>query len=107
MADRPDDRAIGVRSSALSLGDAAPAAVSFCYGAAALLLASAAARQGVGWPFWPLWGLASFGLLREAALLRRPDLPRSAYGLHFRHQVQLGALLLLALVIGRVSPLVP
>jgi len=101
MADRPDDAAIGVRSSALSLGAAAPTAVSLCYAAAAALLASAAVQQGVGWPFWPLWGLASAGLLREAGLLRRPELPRSAYGLHFRHQVQLGALLLLALVVGR------
>ena len=101
MADRPDDAAIGVRSSALSLGAAAPTAVALCYGATAVLLASAAAVQGVHGLFWPLWAVASAGLLREARLLHRPALPRSAYGLHFRHQVQLGALLLLALVIGR------
>ncbi|MEB3165806.1 MAG: 4-hydroxybenzoate polyprenyltransferase [Cyanobacteriota bacterium] len=107
MADRPDDARIGVRSSALSLGTHAPLAVALCYGATATLLAIAAARQGVGAGFWILWGVASFGLLREARGLRRPDLPRSAYGLHFRHQVQLGALLLLALVIGRPSGLIP
>ena len=90
-----------MRSSALSLGNAAPLAVGLCYGATALLLALAAALQGVGVAFWPLWLLASAGLLREAWLLRRPDPPRSAYGLHFQHQVQLGSLLLLALVIGR------
>jgi 4-hydroxybenzoate polyprenyltransferase len=101
MADRDDDRRVGVRSSALSLGNAAPLAVGLCYGATALLLAMAAALQGVGLAFWPLWLLASAGLLREAWLLRRPDPPRSAYGLHFQHQVQLGSLLLLALVIGR------
>jgi 4-hydroxybenzoate polyprenyltransferase len=39
---------------------------------------------------------------REAALLRRPDLPRSAYGRHFGRQVQLGGLLLLALVLGQL-----
>ena len=105
MADRPDDARIGVRSSALSLGAAAPTAVSVCYAATALLLAVAAALQGVQPWFWPLWAVASWGLLREATLLRRSDLPRSAYGLHFRHQVQLGALLLLALVIGRSGAL--
>ena len=106
MADRPDDARIGVRSSALSLGAQAPIAVALCYAATALLLALAAALQGVGPLFWPLWALASAGLLREAQGLRRPDLPRSAYGLHFRHQVQLGALLLLALLLGR-APLLP
>lgn len=105
MADRPDDARIGVRSSALSLGERAPTAVALCYGSTATLLALAAALQGVTPLFWIVWALASGGLLREAWLLRRPDLPRSAYGRHFRHQVQLGALLLLALVIGRAVAL--
>jgi 4-hydroxybenzoate polyprenyltransferase len=107
MADRADDRRVGVRSSALSLGDAAPTAVALCYASTALLLALAAALQGVGAAFWPLWLLASGGLLREAWLLRRPDPPRAAFGLHFQHQVQLGALLLLALLIGRSGGALP
>jgi 4-hydroxybenzoate polyprenyltransferase len=100
MADRPDDAALGIRSSALSLGDRAAPAVACCYGAAALLLALAAGWRGVGPLFWPLWAVAAAGMLREAWLLRRPDLPRSSYGLHFRHQVLLGALLLLGLILG-------
>ena len=107
MADRDDDRRLGVRSSALSLGENAPLAVALSYGATALLLGLAAALQGVNGWFWPLWLLASLGMQRQAALLRRPDLPRSAFGLHFHRQVQLGALLLLALVIGRCGGLVP
>ena len=103
MADRPDDAALGVRSSALSLGRHAPTAVGLCYVATALLLASAAALAGAGWPFWLLWLVAGGGWLREALLLRRPNLPRSAYGLHFRHQVLIGALLLLGLVLGRAA----
>ncbi len=106
MADRPDDARIGVRSSALSLGAQAPNAVALCYGATTLLLALAAALQGAGPVFWGLWLVASAGMQREALRLRQPDLPRSAYGLHFRHQVQLGSLLLLALVLGR-GPLLP
>ena len=105
MSDREDDQRVGVRSSALSLGSHAPLAVSLCYGAAALLLAWAAALQGVNPLFWLLWLLASAGWLREALLLQRPALPRSAYAQHFRHQVWLGALLLLALVLGRSGAL--
>jgi hypothetical protein len=38
---------------------------------------------------------------REAAVLRRPALSGGVYGQHFSHQVQLGGLLLLALVVGQ------
>ena len=100
MADRPDDRRVGIRSSALSLGDRAPLAVALCYGATALALAAAAAAAGVSAAFWPLWLLAAALMQQQAALLRRPDLPGSAYGRHFQRQVQLGALLLLALIVG-------
>jgi 4-hydroxybenzoate polyprenyltransferase len=110
MADRQDDRALGVRSSALSLGAAAPLAVAWCYGltcaglAVALVLAVRQGDGGLGFPdlrFWLPWTVASLGMQREAFLLRLPDLPRSAYGRHFGRQVQLGSLLLLALVLAR------
>jgi 4-hydroxybenzoate polyprenyltransferase len=77
--------------------------VGLCYGATAVLRAIAAGLQGAGRLFWLLWAVATAGLLREAWLLRRPELPRSAYGLHFRHQVLLGSLLLLGLVLGRTG----
>ena len=102
MADRDDDRTIGVRSSALSLGHRAPLAVALSYAIAALALGLAAGLQGAGWITWPLGLVAAFGMQREAGLLRRPDLPRSAYGRHFSRQVQLGGLLLLALVLGQL-----
>jgi 4-hydroxybenzoate polyprenyltransferase len=101
MSDREDDRAVGVRSSALTLGTAAPIAVALCYAAAAGSLAIAALLRGSAGPaFWPLWAVAAVGMQREAALLRRAALPRSAYGRHFARQVLLGALLLLALIVG-------
>ena len=37
----------------------------------------------------------------KAQQLRRPDLPRSAYGHHFSNQVKLGGLLLLALILSQ------
>jgi 4-hydroxybenzoate polyprenyltransferase len=101
MSDREDDARVGVRSSALSLGARAPQVVGLCYGGTALLLAWAAALQGVNLWFWVLWLVACAGWLRETQLLQRLNLPRSAFGLHFRHQVLIGALVLLALVVGR------
>jgi 4-hydroxybenzoate polyprenyltransferase len=109
MADRADDRRLGVRSSALSLGSRAVAAVGVCYGLAWLALGLAAAGQSLQWPFWPLWLVAGLGLAREVALLQRSEqalrldgqVGGGFYGLQFAHQVQLGALLLLALIVGR------
>lgn len=101
MSDREDDRRIRVRSSALTLGPAAPRVVALCYGLTAIALAGAALLRGIATPpFWLVWAIAAGGMQREAALLRRPALPRGAYGQHFNHQVLLGALLLLALVVG-------
>jgi len=109
MADRADDRRLGVRSSALSLGSGAVAAVGVCYGLAWLALGLAAANQPLHWPFWPLWVVAGLGMAREVRLLHRSEqalrLQGQAgggfYGRQFAHQVQLGALLLLALIVGR------
>ena len=109
MADRDDDRALGVRSSALSLGAAAPLAVSICYGFTSVALALAALDQGVGIAFWPLWLVAAAGMQHQVWLLQqwerpRPEAPpRSTYARHFGQQVWLGGLLLLALVLGRLS----
>ncbi len=108
MADRNDDKVVGVRSSALSLGALAPQAVALCYGITAAALALAASLQGIGVQgsggalFWLPWALASAGMQREAHQLRRPDLPRSAYGRHFGNQVKLGGLLLLALILPQL-----
>jgi 4-hydroxybenzoate polyprenyltransferase len=101
MSDRDDDRRIGVRSSALTLAAAAPRVVAVCYGLTAGALAGAALLRGIAAPpFWLLWAVAAWGMQREAAIVRRPSLPRGAYGQHFSHQVMLGGLLLLALVVG-------
>jgi len=103
MADRDDDRRVGVRSSALSLGERAPLAVSLCYGLTAAALAAAALLRPIATPlFWLPWGLAALAMQWEAFRLRRPDLPRSAYGRHFANQVRLGALLLLALILPQL-----
>jgi 4-hydroxybenzoate polyprenyltransferase len=103
MSDREDDRAVGVRSSALTLGERAPLVVGICYALTCLCLASAAMIQGIALAtFWLPWLVASAGMLREASLLQRGDLPRSAFGRHFSRQVGLGGLLLLAMILPQL-----
>ncbi|WP_087069233.1 4-hydroxybenzoate polyprenyltransferase [Cyanobium sp. NIES-981] len=107
MADRDDDRRIGVRSSALSLGARAPAVVTLCYGGTAACLALAAlhlppgpaALQPLG---WAVGAVAALGMVREGLALRRPPGSAGFFGRHFSRQVWLGGLLLLALVLGRL-----
>jgi 4-hydroxybenzoate polyprenyltransferase len=101
MSDRSDDAALGIRSSALTLGAAAPGVVAFCYGLTSLLLAAAAALQSVSWPFWLLWAAASLGMQGEAWRLRGTP-PRSRFAQHFSRQVLLGGVFWLALVVGRL-----
>ena len=102
MSDREDDQRIGVRSSALTLGQAAPWVVAACYGLAAIALAGAALVRGVALPqFWLLWSVSAFAMQREAGRLRGTSLPKGAYGQHFNNQVLLGSLLLLALVVAQ------
>ncbi len=112
MSDRDDDRAVGVRSSALSLGARAPLAVGLCYGITLVALAFAAANAEVSWPFWPLWALAAAGMARETRLLQRAETnhlnggdatSRGFYGRQFAGQVRLGGLLLLALMLGKAG----
>jgi 4-hydroxybenzoate polyprenyltransferase len=104
MSDREDDRRLGVRSSALTLGARAPLAVALCYGLTCISLALAVVLQGRGGPaFWLPWATATLAMQQQAAQLRRPDLPRSSFGGHFAAQVRLGALLLLAVILAGVA----
>jgi len=110
MADRNDDRRLGVRSSALTLGRHAPGAVAACYAITVLGLGLGAASVGVSPGFWWLWAIVAIGMGREVWQLlqaeaseRRggPPTSRGFYGRQFAGQVRLGGLLLLALVLGR------
>ena len=101
MADRVDDRRLGLRSSALTLGSAAVPVVTGCYAITVLALAAAAFSAQMGVLFWPLWAVASAGMLQESRQLHRfAQQPMSVYGKHFKHQVWLGSLMLLALTLG-------
>jgi 4-hydroxybenzoate polyprenyltransferase len=107
MADRADDRRIGVRSSALSLGRQAPLAVTLCYLGTSLCLALAAGLRGLNPLGWLLGLTAAVAMVAQGLQLiqrqRRGGEPTPAVcARHFSRQVQFGALMLLALVVGRL-----
>ena len=101
MADRPDDRKLGLRSSALSLGRHAVTAVQISYAICLIALAFAALSAGTGSAFYPCWLLAAAGMVVETRRLQPlSQQPMGVYGRHFKHQVWLGSLLLLGLVLA-------
>ncbi len=100
MADRHDDRKLGLKSSVISLGRNALNAVAACYFLTTSMLGISAYLAGIGLAFWPIWLLASFGMLREVLSLKGNRNESTAFRLHFRNQVLLGGLFLLGLVLG-------
>ncbi len=103
MADRRDDANLALKSSALSLGSNALKTVALSYALACTVLATAAVSAGVNWTFWPFWLIASIGMQKETWALRGSNQPMTTYGQHFQHQVLLGAMLLIGLILGRIS----
>jgi 4-hydroxybenzoate polyprenyltransferase len=101
MADRRDDAEIGLRSSALSLGDTATTVVRICYGLTCLAMAVAATTAEVTAPFWPFWLMATVLMQVSCAPLTRDKASMALFARHFSRQVQVGSLLLIGLVFAR------
>ncbi len=102
MADKDDDRKLGLNSSALALGRNSYKVVSTCYALTSVLLAIGASFKGVGLIFWPIWLLASIGMQKEVLSLNVLQSEISESGKHFRNQVLLGGLFLSALMLGNL-----
>ena len=103
MADEPDDKAIGLKSSALSLGEKSIKTVSICYFVSSFLLAFAGYKANLGFIFWPFWLISSLGMQREAFLLASRSKSIKTSGLHFVNQVRIGSLLLLGMILSKIS----
>ena len=104
MADRKDDALIGVRSSALSLGAKAVPVVAGCYLLAWLLLSSAALAAGLGLGYLiPALLVLGAGWREVTLLAAQEQQGQPRIGRHFQRQVLLGALLWLALILGRAT----
>jgi 4-hydroxybenzoate polyprenyltransferase len=99
LADREDDRRIGVHSSALFFGDRAPLAIGLCYLGTTLLLGWLGWRMGLALPYWLLLMLSAWLWLQQTLRLGQP-LNRSDYGRYFQQNVWIGFLLLGGMVLS-------
>jgi len=98
VQDMEDDALVGVKSSALRLGDRAPAAILIFYALALFLALASAASGGLGPLFLPFAALYGLHLSRQAARLRIDD---GAQALRlFKSNREAGLLLFLAMIAG-------
>ena len=102
MADEIDDKAIGLNSSAISLGEKSIKTVSYCYFISSFLLACAAFKAKLGLIYWPFWLISTLGMQREVFLLSSRSKGIKTSGLHFKNQVRLGSLLLFGMILSKI-----
>jgi len=103
MADEIDDKAIGLNSSAISLGRKSIKIVSFCYFLTSFLLAIAAFKANLSLIFWPFWLISTLGMQREVFLLSSRSKSIKTSGLHFSNQVRIGSLFLLGMILSKLN----
>jgi 4-hydroxybenzoate polyprenyltransferase len=97
--DKEDDAQIGVKSSALALGERTRPFLFIVYGATAALWG--AAGSGLGWPFWAALALVAVHLFWQAARVRLDD-PWDCL-VKFRANRFVGWLLLLGVVAAKLA----
>jgi 4-hydroxybenzoate polyprenyltransferase len=66
----------------------------------ALVLARLAIGLSLGVIFWPIWAMALLGWGWQYMQLIQPEIPRSRYNQFFKHNVWIGALLLVGMILG-------
>ncbi len=98
MADREDDRRLGINSSALFFGAYAPTAVGIFYGGTAILLAGVGLLLDLHLVFWLTLAMGLGLWVYQTLQLRQPEPPLSAYGLG--QNVGVGFLLLAGMIFG-------
>ena len=100
MSDREDDLKVGINSSAIFFGKYAAESVGVFYLITAILMAYLGSSLSLNPAFWTSLLIAIAAWLWQYLRLRRPNLPRSAYGKMFSHNVAIGFILLIGMIIG-------
>jgi len=100
MSDREDDRRIGVNSSALFFGKAAPHAVGVFYLGTSILLVGVGVYLALNWFFWLSLLLAVSGWIWHYYQLCQRTIPHATYGQQFRQNVWIGFILLVGMILG-------
>lgn len=100
MADREDDRRLGVNSSALFFGERVTEAIGVFFIGTAALLAWVGVVMELSLGFWISWGIAIIIWVWEYFQLRKNDLPKPIYGQIFGQNVWIGFILLAGMITG-------
>ncbi|MDX2231354.1 MAG: 4-hydroxybenzoate solanesyltransferase [Leptolyngbyaceae cyanobacterium bins.349] len=100
LSDREDDRRIGVNSSALFFGNAAPQAIGLFYLGTVLLLGSLGIVLALNWAYWLSLAIALGGWIWHYYQLCQRTIPHVTYAQQFRQNVWIGFILLLGMICG-------
>ncbi len=100
MADREDDRRIGVNSSALFFGDYAAIAVGVFFLGTIAMLTVLGVVMTLGWSFWIALTLGSIVWMWQFKQLMPTQLPPSLYGEIFGQNVWIGFAILTGIVLA-------
>lgn len=102
MPDRPDDKRLGINSSALFFGDWAAIAIGLCFvGTFGLFLALGLVEQ-LHWSYWIALGLSGGLWSLQSLRLRQDPLPVHYYARYFRQNVTAGFVLLIGIIGGKL-----
>jgi 4-hydroxybenzoate polyprenyltransferase len=100
LADREDDRRLGINSSAIFFGDYTVLAIGIFFALTAGFLAYLGVEMGLKYPFWLGWSIALIAWIWQTKRLNSPDLPRLVYGQIFGQNVWIGFILGIGMVLG-------
>ncbi|MEO0374536.1 MAG: 4-hydroxybenzoate solanesyltransferase [Cyanobacteria bacterium P01_A01_bin.17] len=100
MPDRPDDRRLGINSSALFFGRYAVAAIGLFFAATVAALVGLGLILQLKMAYWFTLICSSYLWIRQVLLLQHRHVPAQAYGQLFRQNVWIGFLLLGGMVAG-------
>jgi 4-hydroxybenzoate polyprenyltransferase len=101
MPDRPDDKRLGVNSSALFFGRHVVVAIAVFLLSTVGLLATMGSVLHLHWGYWLTLGVSALLWIQEIFILRRASqLPAGIYGKLFRENVWIGFILLTGMILG-------
>lgn len=100
MADREDDRRLGINSSALFFGKRVAMAIAGFLAGTVICLVGLGWQMQLGWGFWLALVVAAAGWLWQSLRLRQSNLPTKIYGQLFRQNVWIGSIVLAGMIVG-------
>jgi 4-hydroxybenzoate polyprenyltransferase len=101
MPDRPDDKRLGVNSSALFFGRHVVVAIALFLAITVALLVALGFFLALHWGYWIALALSTLLWAKEVLVLKRSaQLPAKIYGKLFRENVWIGFVLLAGMILG-------